>query len=172
MSDTIRITAQIERKSDDLPVYVVIEPAVLAAWDVTATLIVEGLINSTPLGRRSLKPWRKQGWFIELPKAVCAKARVAVGDTVQLQLRKASTENPIELQHLLDSDLAARQRWLQLTASRRRLIREYVLDAVQSETRAKRAAAMLSSECKKTVDAEQASASETPTDNTSRLLSK
>lgn len=64
------------------------------AGKLEGTTIVEGALNGTPLGCRSLKPWDEERWFVELRKDWCRKAGIATGDRVELVLEVALTEPP------------------------------------------------------------------------------
>ena len=62
------------------------QPSALARWKLEGTTIVEGALNGTPFGRRSLKHWDDERWFVELRKDWCRKAGIAPGDRVELVL--------------------------------------------------------------------------------------
>ena len=141
--ETIELTAPVERHDPELPRYAVVPSALVEAWGLEGTTVVEGTIDGAPLGRRSLKQWDKERWFIDLPEALCRRAGVDTGDEVALTLRRASTELPDELEELLSESPSARGTWSGLSASRRRMIREHVLDAKRSATRRRRARKML-----------------------------
>ena len=73
----------IERKQAELPSFVVIPAAEVARWKLRATTTVEGTLDGVPLGRRSLKRWDDQRWFIELrrelPAARSLRSGVLIG---------------------------------------------------------------------------------------------
>ena len=74
-------------------------------WKLTGTTTVEGTINDTDLGRRSLKRWdERKCWWIDLPEPLCKKAGLDTGDEVRLTIRLASEDLPDELQDLLKSE--------------------------------------------------------------------
>jgi hypothetical protein len=136
---TLELTTTIERHDPGLPRYVVVPGSAVRPWNLDGTTVVEGTIDDTPLGRRSLKRWDAERWFLDLPDSLCRKAGVDTGDTVTLELRPAPTDLPEELTGLLTSSAEARQRWERMTPSRRRMLREHVLAAKRPETRRRRA---------------------------------
>jgi hypothetical protein len=141
--ETIDLPATIERHDPGLPRYVVVPASAVGPWRLDGTTVVEGTIAGTPLGRRSLKRWDGERWFLDLPDSLCRKAGVDTGDSVALELRLASTELPDELASLLAGSPEARKRWEGLSASRRRMLREHVLAAKRAETRRRRSRAAL-----------------------------
>lgn len=69
----------------------------IAKWKLTETTTIEGTINDTELGRRSLKRWdEKNCWWIDLPETLCNKAQLETGDEVKLTIRLASEDLPVE----------------------------------------------------------------------------
>lgn len=136
---TAHFTALVERKHQTLPRYVVVPAEHVAAWQVTQTTMVEGRLNSQPLGRRALKRWDAARWFLELPDRGCKRWGVDVGARVVLELTLASTALPDELAELLASELAAQAAWSALGASRQRMLSEAVRAAARPATRARRA---------------------------------
>ena len=137
--NTVKLTARVERKAESLPRFIVVPAAAVADWNLSATTTVEGTLNSVDLGRRGLKKWDEQRWFFELPDPVCRRAGVDVGDTVRLELRRASEEMPAELTELISSNPQAKQAWEALSPGSRRMLREDMLRARQSATRMNRA---------------------------------
>lgn len=147
LSDTIRVTAVIERKHAELPRFVVVPTKTVASWRLEGTSVVEGTLNSVEMGRRTIKRWDEKRWFIELPQALCRKARVDTGDSVTLRLRLASDRLPEELARLLATDPVAEAVWERLTPSQQRVVREDVAAAKQPATRERRAARALTWRC-------------------------
>jgi Bacteriocin-protection, YdeI or OmpD-Associated len=139
MSQEIAHSCVIERKQPQLPRFVVIPSRIVAAWHLPGTTAVEGKLNDTELGRRTIKSWDKDRWFIEIPETVCRRAQVDTGSRVVLTLRLASTDLPDELSGLLSSNSAARTVWDSLTKSQQRMLCENVASAKQSATRHRRA---------------------------------
>lgn len=137
--ETVRLATTIDRHHSGLPRYVVVPRTVLGPWRLEGTTVVEGTIDGTPLGRRSLKRWDEDRWFLDLPESLCREAGVETGDTVELEIRRASTALPEELESVLRSSRTARERWARWSASRRRMLREHVLAAKRPETRRRRA---------------------------------
>ena len=116
----------------------------IAPWKLTETTTVEGKINDTDLGRRSLKRWdERQCWWIDLPDPLCKKAKVEVGDDVRLNIRLASEELPEELKQLLKVNPDAKARWTRLTPAQQRMLREEIFAAKTSATRLRRAEKVL-----------------------------
>ena len=140
MASSLALQAVIERKAPNLPRFVVIPAVHLATWHLAGTTVIEGSLNEVPLGRRSLKPWDSDRWFLELPGPLCAKAGVDVGDRVRLTIQRAPEELPLELAELLRSDAQAKAQWTALTPAQQRMLREHVMEARHSTTRARRAA--------------------------------
>lgn len=138
-SISIHVGAIIERKGPRLPRFIVVPSDAVKQWKLTETTTVTGSLNGHDVGRRSLKKWGEQRWFIELPHALCRKAGVDTGDHVGLTIQVASDELPDELATLITSDPRAKRAWEGLTPSSRRMLREQVATAKQSTTRARRA---------------------------------
>jgi len=143
MADSIQLTAVIARRDPRLPRFVVVPSPAIDAWKLTQTTVVEGTLNGHELGRRSLKKWDEQRWFIDLPQPLCERAEVDTGSRIQLVLEIASDKLPAELQDLLATNPAAKQAWDRLSPGSQRMLRESVAAAKQPATRARRAAAVL-----------------------------
>ena len=117
----------------------------LAPWKLTGTTTVVGTINSTDLGRRSLKRWdERKCWWIDLPEPLCKKAKLETGDSVRLTIRLAADELPQELTQLLQVNPAAKARWISLTPAQQRMLREEIFAAKAAATRLRRATKALS----------------------------
>lgn len=111
---------------------------------LTGTTTVEGMINDTDLGRRSLKRWdERKCWWIDLPEPLCKKARLETGDEVQLTIRLASQDLPDELIHHLKNNSVAKATWERLTQPQQRMLREDIFAAKTSATRRRRAERLL-----------------------------
>jgi hypothetical protein len=144
MAKPLTVTSIVERKYDQLPRFVCIPLAKVSPWKLESTTTVEGTINGIEIGRRSLKRWDdRKCWWIELPEPLCKKAGIETGDRVDLTLRTASEDLPQELSDLIAKDPKARARWQKLTSGQKRMLREEVMSAKQSSTRARRAARVL-----------------------------
>jgi hypothetical protein len=140
----IAVTTTVTRHNPQLSRLVTISLAEIAPWKLTNTTVVEGKINDTELGRRSLKRWDdRQCWWIDLPEPLCKKAKVDTGDKVTLTIRLASEELPDELKSLLQEDAAAKGRWEKLTSAQQRMLREEIFAAKSSGTRRQRAEKIL-----------------------------
>ena len=143
MKNPIELEAVIERKKPELPRFIVIPSPLLASWKLLGTTALEGTLNGVSLGRRSVKPWDAERWFLEIPEPLCRQAGVDTGDTVRLVLSVAPEEMPGELTEILESDPEAMTRWWRMTASQQRMLREDVLAAKTAATRRKRALRVL-----------------------------
>ena len=141
MADTPAVTIDvlIERKRPDMPAFVVVPAEAVAAWGLGTTTTVEGTLEGVPIGRRSLVRWDEDRWFLEfrrdLLKAVCKSA----GDRATLVITIASVQLPPELQTLIETNPTARSCWEARTNAQRRMLREEILSAKSSLTRARRA---------------------------------
>ena len=144
MKKQISVVTKVTRHSLQCPRLVTIPLDAIEPWKLTATTTVEGTINGTELGRRSLKRWDDRNcWWIDLPAPLCKKAKVEIGDEVQLTIRLATEDLPEELQDLLQSNSIARAVWENLTQSQQRMVREDVFAIKTSETRRRRAEKLL-----------------------------
>ncbi len=139
VASTITLRARVERHHPDLPRYVVVPDSAVEPWKLGGTTIVEGAAGGVELGRRSLKRWDADRWFVDLPGKWCRDAGISTGDEVELTLRPASSELPQELARLIVNSSAAEKAWGRLTASQQRILREHVLAAKRRETRERRA---------------------------------
>jgi hypothetical protein len=138
----LRVDVRIERKHAETPAFVVVPATKVARWKLSATTTVEGTLDGVALGRRSLKRWDDERWFIELRRDLLDAVGKSPGDRATLVITRASATLPPELQGLIDADPVARRRWESRTEAQRRMLREEVL-AVKSpaarERRARRA---------------------------------
>lgn len=138
----VEIDVRIERKHPDLPGYVVVPAAAIARWKLDGTTSVEGEIDGVALGRRSLKKWDDERWFLELRREHLTALEKSPGDAARLSITPASTELPSELAALIEAEPAARTRWEACTTAQRRMLREEILalkTAAARERRARRA---------------------------------
>jgi predicted DNA-binding antitoxin AbrB/MazE fold protein len=116
----------------------------IAPWKLNGTTVVEGTINETDLGRRTLKRWDdRQCWWIDLPETLCKKAKLEEGDVVKLTIRLSSEELPAELKRLLKENSVAKAGWEKLTQAQQRMLREEIFAAKTSATRIRRAEKVL-----------------------------
>lgn len=135
----IVVTSKVIRHQPQLSRLVTIPLSKIAPWKLNGTTTVEGTINDTELGRRSLKRWdERECWWIDLPEPLCRKAKLETGDTVKLRLRLASEDLPQELTQLLNENPAAKARWSSLTPAQQRMLREEIFAAKTSATRRRR----------------------------------
>jgi len=140
----IQITSRVTRHMPQFSRLVTIPIEDINPWNLTETTVVEGEINGTPFGRRSLKRWDDRScWWIDLPDPLCKKAKLETGDEVELTIRLASEDLPEELAQLLKTNRTAKANWEKLTTAQQRMLREEIFGAKSSETRARRAAKVL-----------------------------
>jgi len=142
--EEITVTSKVIRHNPQFSRLVTIPLAELEQWKLTGTATVEGTINNTDLGRRSLKRWdERQCWWIDLPEPLCKKAKLETGDRVQLTIRLATEDLPDELKELLKNNSVAKGNWDKLTQSQQRMLREEIFAAKTSATRRRRAERLL-----------------------------
>lgn len=139
MSSSLSLTAIIERKYAQMPRFVIVPGAVLTSWEIDKTTVVDCKVDGVDIGRRTLKRWDDERWFIDLPASQCQRAGVDTGDSVTLTLQMASTRLPKELSQLIRTDPAPMTCWERLTESQQRMLREHIAEAKQSATRKRRA---------------------------------
>jgi hypothetical protein len=136
----ISVTTTVTRHNSQFSRLVTIPLGTVAPWKLTGTTVVEGTINDTPLGRRSLKRWdERECWWIDLPDPLCKKAKIDMGDEVKLVIRVASEDLPDELKTLLETNSKAAAKWKSMTPAQQRMLREEIFAAKTSATRTKRA---------------------------------
>ena len=136
----ITYTGTVTRHHPQLSRLVTIPLAKIAPWKLNGTTVIEGTINDTPLGRRSLKRWdERECWWIDLPETFCKKANIDIDDEVKLVIRLASEELPEELTELLTRNSKAEAKWKSMTAAQQRMLREEIFAAKTPATRTKRA---------------------------------
>jgi len=135
----VKISCEIQRKDPRLPRFFVIPTQLLAPWSLKGTTVTEATLNGIEIGRRALKPWDADRWFVELPEPICRLAKVETGDRIRVSLRLASTDLPAELAGVIAKHSKAKAAWASLSVSQQRMIREQVLAAKASDTRQRRA---------------------------------
>lgn len=84
--------AKIQRKAPKLPRFIVVPSALVSDWGVEQNVTIVGELNGVNLGRRSLKRWDADRWFIQVPEPVCKKANVDTGDMVTVTMQIAEDE--------------------------------------------------------------------------------
>ena len=136
---TLKLAVVIERRHAEMPAFVVIPRSKVARWQLETTTTVEGTLDGVPLGRRSIHRWDDERWFIELRRDFLEALGKSPGDRATLVIGLASATLPSELQDLIDSDRKARARWEVHTDAQKRMLRENILAAKTSVTRARRA---------------------------------
>src|SRR6185369_2980706 len=140
----ITVTSTVTRHHPQFSRLVTIPLDVVAPWKLSETTVIEGTINDTELGRRSMKRWDDRNcWWIDLPEPLCKRAKLETGDEVTLKIRLASEDLPDELSQVL-KDRKARAKWNTLTQAQQRMLREDIYAAKSSEARTRRAMKVLS----------------------------
>jgi hypothetical protein len=142
MQPRCSLLSVLERKDPRLPVFFVVPAACLAGWGLTATVIVDGRINGTPLGRRALKKWDADRWYIELTAPLCKAAGLQPGDALSVELVLADQREPGELQAVLQAEPDLARRWARVPRAQARAAMEHVRAGKDPTTRARRAAAL------------------------------
>ena len=140
----ITVTTKVIRHNPQFSRLVTIPLEKIAPWKLDSTTTVEGMINETELGRRSLKRWdERECWWIDLPEPLCKKAKLETGDSVELTIRLASEDLPAELEQLIKENPNAKARWSKLTQPQQRMLREEIFAAKSSAARLRRAEKVL-----------------------------
>jgi hypothetical protein len=140
MKKQISVRTKVIRHNPQFSRLVTIPLEAIDPWKLTGTTTVEGTINDTELGRRSLKRWDERNcWWIDLPEPLCKKAKVETGDEVTLTIDLASEDLPEELTELLRTNRVAKANWEKLTQPQQRMLREDVFAAKTSAARRRRA---------------------------------
>jgi hypothetical protein len=101
------------------------------------------MINGIAIGRRSLRKWDDDRWFVELVQPMCERAGDDTGDLVNLSLCLASDEFPDELATVLTESRRAQTARAKLTTAQQRMLREEIFAAKSADTRRRRAARAL-----------------------------
>ncbi|MBK8229194.1 MAG: YdeI/OmpD-associated family protein [Candidatus Eisenbacteria bacterium] len=141
--DKLRLRAKIERRLPTLPRHVVIPAVLLFPFGLTGTTFLCGKLNGVEIGRRPVKRWDDDRWILTITHAVCLKAQVDVGDTVDLVLHPAPAVLPAELRAVLEGFEHAREVWERMSEAQQRTVREEVAGGRASDTRARRARRLL-----------------------------
>jgi len=141
MSEPFRFTALLQRKQDDLPVFLMVPPAFAARHGQTGTFVVAAVLLGRSIDRRSVKPWGDGRWFMELTKPQLAMLGLAVGDEAEITLSLAPATPP-ELVQAIEAS-ALHDRWQALSPAVRRQLAESVFAARRESTRASRIARVI-----------------------------
>jgi len=137
---TLTVTTTVSRHMPQFSRLATIPLEAVAPWKLTQTTVVEGTINGVDFGRRSMKRWDDRNcWWVDLPEALCKKAKIDDGDEVQLKLSLASEDLPVELEQLITTNKSAKTRWDKMTTAQQRMLREEVFAAKSPEARTRRA---------------------------------
>lgn len=89
---SLGLMAKIQRKDPKLPRFIVVPSMLVSDWGVTENITVIGELNGVDMGRRSLKYWDEERWFIQIPETLCKKANVDTGDMVTITMLVAPAE--------------------------------------------------------------------------------
>jgi hypothetical protein len=142
--NNITVTSTVSRHHPQFSRLVTIPLDAIAPWKLADTTVIEGTINDTELGRRSMKRWDDRNcWWIDLPEPLCKRAKLETGDEVTLKIRLASEDLPDELKELITKNSTAKANWEKLTKAQQRMLREEIFTAKSSETRSRRAKKVL-----------------------------
>lgn len=140
----ITVTSTVSRHHPQFSRLVTIPLDVVAPWKLSDTTVIEGKINDTDLGRRSMKRWDDRDcWWIDLPEPLCKRAKLETGDEVTLNIHLASEDLPDELEKVLEKSSKAKANWEKLTKAQQRMLREEIFAAKSSEARTRRAKKVL-----------------------------
>lgn len=142
-ADKLRLRAKLERQLPTQPRHAVIPAVLLLPWGLSQTTFVCGSLNGVDIGRRPIKRWDDDRWILSITLAVCRRAEVDVGDTVDLVIQPAPATFPSELRAVLDGFEHARLAWERMTEAQQRMVREEVACGRASDTRARRARRLL-----------------------------
>jgi hypothetical protein len=142
MRPTCSFITTLERKDPRLPVYFVVPAARMADWGLAGTVVVEGRVNGTSLGRRTLKKWDADRWFVELAAPLCKAADLKQGDKLNVELVLADEGPPEELQAVLEAQPDLARRWSQVPRAQARAAMEHVRAGKSPSTRTRRAEAL------------------------------
>lgn len=139
MTRSLTIEVVLERKQAALPAFVVVPAAKIERWKLEGTTTVDAVLGGVALGRRSLKRWDDERWFLELRNEHLAEVAKPIGTRLTLVIAPASEDLPEEMQRLFELEPDSRTRWDALTKAQRRGLREEVLAAKSSAARERRA---------------------------------
>jgi hypothetical protein len=131
----VTVTLVIERPRLDSPAFVIVPAKAVARWKLAETTTVDAVLDDHPCGRRSLKRFDEVGWFLELPRGALEAIGKKPGNRARLAITRASTALPAELERLIATDAAARERWEKSTDAQKRMLREEILTRKSSEAR-------------------------------------
>jgi len=128
---TLRFRTELQRKHPDLPVFIRIPGAVVAPWQLTEWVTVEGSLNGHNFGRRTIKDWGKGSpdWFVEFVKPFLDASGLKPGDPVDVELRLADMTVPDEIQARMDADAEFARAYEGLIPNHKRNVIELYLSA-------------------------------------------
>ena len=141
MAERLRFRSVIEQAQGPGATVALVSPDVAAALGGLKQMRVFGWVGGVEF-KTSTYPWRGEGLYVGIPKAVREAAGVGLGDEVEIELLRDDSPRVLELAPELDAALAAepglRQVFDGLSFSRRRELADPVAQAVKPETRAAR----------------------------------
>lgn len=114
----VRVRSKVERHHEAMPCYAIFPVRALVGWALESTTIVELRINAHEPIRCSLKRWDHARWFVNLPKRVLVRHKLAIEDPLDLDLQLAEMHIPEELMAVISSDVLAKRCRERLSASR------------------------------------------------------
>ncbi len=89
---SLGLMAKIQRKDPKLPRFIVVPSMLVSDWGLTENVTVTGELNGVDMGRRPLKYWDEERWFIQIPEPLCKKANVDTGSMVTVTIQIAADE--------------------------------------------------------------------------------
>ena len=141
---TLIFKVPIERHTEAIARFAVFPAAKIAPWKQTKTFVVDAMMNSTPLGHRSMVFWKeREGWFIGITDPACKKAGVDTGDVCTFELTLVENFVPAELTQALKENKFAANVWRRISPSGQRMHAMHVSEAKSAETRVRRAAKLI-----------------------------
>jgi hypothetical protein len=130
-ANPIRFRTELQRKHPDLPVFIRVPGAAVAAWGLSEWRTVEGTLDGHDFGRRTIKDWGKDSpdWFVELLKPFLETSGLKPGDTVDVELRLADMTMPPEMAARMTSDAEFARAYAALIPNHKRKAIEHYLEA-------------------------------------------
>jgi hypothetical protein len=131
MNAPIGFRTELQRKHPDLPVFIRIPGAIVAAWRLSEWRTVEGTLNGHDFGRRTIKDWGKGSpdWFVEFLKPFLEVAGLKPGDAVEVELRLADMTMPEEMTARMATDAEFARAYEALIPNHKRKAVEHYLEA-------------------------------------------
>jgi len=141
MGERLKFRSVVEQARGPGATVALVAPDVATALGGLKQMRVFGWLNDVEF-KTSTYPWRGEGLYVGIPKAVREATGVGLGDEVELELMRDDFPRVLELAPELEAALAGepglRDRFEALSFSRRRELADPVAQAVKPETRAAR----------------------------------